>query len=112
MITAAPFENIINTAPYYGIINSGLITFLEENTQKKLNEYYFYATLHNKRVSYLAEIFNDKASSEIINLEDEKRIKSSTAWQLNVTELINYEMKMEKLIEELKDLLKQIKNPN
>lgn len=108
----APFENIINTAPYEGIVNSGLITYLEEKTQKKLNEYYFYATLHNKRVFDLAQIFNDKASSpEIINLEEEQKIKSSTAWQLNVAELVNYEMKMEKLIE-LKVLLKEIRNPN
>jgi hypothetical protein len=89
-----------------------LITYLEEKTQKKLNEYYFYATLHNKRVFDLAQIFNDKASSpEIINLEEEQKIKSSTAWQLNVAELVNYEMKMEKLIE-LKVLLKEIRNPN
>lgn len=113
MTTTAPFENIINTAPYEGIVNSGLITYLEEKTQKKLNEYYFYATLHNKRVFDLAQIFNDKASSpEIINLEEEQKIKSSTAWQLNVAELVNYEMKMEKLIEELKVLLKEIRNPN
>lgn len=112
MTTTAPFENIINTAPYEGIVNSGLITYLEEKTQKKLNEYYFYATLHNKRVFDLAQIFNDKASSpEIINLEEEQKIKSSTAWQLNVAELVNYEMKMEKLIE-LKVLLKEIRNPN
>jgi hypothetical protein len=113
MTTTAPFENIINTAPYEGIVNSGLITYLEEKTQKKLNEYYFYATLHNKRVFDLAQIFNDKASSpEIINLEEEQKIKSSTAWQLNVAELVNYEMKIEKLIEELKVLLKEIRNPN
>jgi len=40
-----------------------------------------------------------------------KRIKSSTAYQLNVAELINYEIEMEKLIEEVKDLLSEIKNP-
>jgi hypothetical protein len=105
-INPAPYENIINTAPYNGILNSGLITYLEEDTQNKLNTFYFYASLHNKRIYDLAQIFNDKASSpEIKNLKDEQVIKSSTAWQLNVAQLINYEMEMQKLIPELKTLL-------
>jgi hypothetical protein len=106
LTNAAPFENIINITIYQGIVNSGLITYLREKTQKKLNGYYFYATLHNKRVYDLAQIFNNKASSpEIKDAEDEKKIKSSVAWQLNVAELINYEMEMQKLMPEVKELL-------
>jgi hypothetical protein len=118
IINTAPYEgiqysqNIINITPYEGIVNSGLITHLEEETQKKLNEYYFIATLHNKRMYDLAQIFNNKASSSgFITLEDEQKITSSLAWHLNEIELTKYEKRMQELMPELKLLLHdEIKN--
>ena len=112
IITTAPnlpiqySQNIINTAPYDGIVNSGLITYLKEETQKKLNEYYFLVTMHNKRMYDLAQIFNNKASSlEIETVEDEEKITLSLAWHLNEGELTKYEEKMKELTPELKKLL-------
>ena len=87
-------QNIINTASYDGIVDSGLIIYLKEETQEKLNEYYFLITMHNKRMFDLAQIFNNKASSlETEKVEEEEKITSSLAWHLNEGELTKYEKK-------------------
>lgn len=99
------FQNIINTVPYNGIVNSGLITHLNEETQNKLNEYYAYAVLHNKRMFDLAQIYNDKASSSEFKFEDIEPLTDSLAWGINESELIRYESEMQKLRPELKKLL-------
>jgi hypothetical protein len=105
------FQNIINTAIYDGIVNSGLITYLKEETQTKLNKYYAYAALHNKRMFHMAQIYNDKASSSEFKFEDIGKLTSSFAWGLNEAELTRYESEMQKLLPELKELLdKEIEN--
>lgn len=99
-------ENIINTAPYDGVVNSGLITYLKDKTQEKLNDYYFLATVHNKRMYFMAQIYNNKASSTEFKLEiDLRKITESEAWKLNETELTTYEKKMKDLIPEVRQLL-------
>lgn len=98
-------QNIINTAIYDGIVNSGLITYLNEQTQSKLNTYYFYAALHNKRMFDMAKIYNNRASALDFKFEDIQKLTSSLAWDLNETELTKYENEMKKLIPELQGLL-------
>lgn len=80
------FQNIINTVPYNGIVNSGLITYLDEKTQDKLNKYYTYAALHNKRMFDLAQIYNDKASSAEFKMEDIEPLWRTLAWAINESE--------------------------
>jgi hypothetical protein len=88
-------ENIINIYPYEGIINSGLITYLKVDTQKKLNDYYFVASVHNKRMYSLAEIYNNKGSTiEFKFPQDLPTITESESWKLNETELTRYEKMM------------------
>lgn len=98
-------ENIINKAPYDGIVNSGLITYLKEKVQSKLNTYYFYVDVHNKRMFNLAQIYNVKASSPGFKFEDIKPLTESYAWKLNIFELTKYEEEMKKMLPELKTLL-------
>jgi hypothetical protein len=103
--TKAYHQNIINTAIYDGILNSGLITYLNEQTQSKLNTYYFYAALHNKRMFDMAKIYNNRASAPDFKFEDIQKLTSSLAWDLNEIELTKYGNEMKKLIPELRGLL-------
>ena len=104
-------EILIDKSPYDGILNSGLITYLGEETQDKLNTYYFYVDAHNKRMFSLVEIYNDKASSPEFKFEDIGKLRSSLAWKLNISELTKYEKKMHDMVDELKRLLDdEIKN--
>ena len=98
-------ENIINKAPYDGIVNSGLITYLEKETQSKLNTYYFYVDLHNKRMFNLAQIYNDRGSSPEFSDKDVPSLLKSLAWKSNISELTKYEVEMKKMVPELKKLL-------
>jgi len=56
-------QNIINTSSYQSVINSGLITYFQKETQKELNSYYFYITMHNKRIFFMAEMANNTLNS-------------------------------------------------
>lgn len=104
-------ENIINKAPYDGIVNSGLITYLKDEIQREFSTYYFYVDLHNKRMFNLAQVYNIKASSTEFNDEDIVKLRSSPAWKLNISEFTNYEEKMKKMIPDLKIILDdEIKN--
>lgn len=104
--SAAYSDNIVNTAPYDGIVNSGLITYLEDRTQEKLNDYFFFAAVHNKRMYFMAQIYNNKASSTEFNLEtDLNEITESEAWKLNEVELTTYEKKMKDLIPQIRQSL-------
>lgn len=99
-------ENIINIMVYQGLANSGLITYLDVDTQAKLNEYFFIADVHNKRMYSMSEVYNYKASIKDFKIpEDLKAITNSEAWKLNEIELTNYEKKMKALMPEIKDLL-------
>lgn len=103
--TKAYHQNIINTAIYDGIVNSGLITYLKEQTQSKLNTYYFHAALHNKRMFDMGKIYNNRASAPDFKFEDIQKLTSSLAWELNEIELTTYENEMKKLIPELQGLI-------
>jgi DUF1680 family protein len=97
--------------PNLELYDAGLITYLKEETQNKLNTYYFYATLHNKRTYDLAGIYNDKASLTEFRIEDIERLTETLAWQLNERELTKYEEDMKELIPKVKRLLDdEIKN--
>ncbi len=84
-------ENVINTTSYQSIVNSGLITYFQKDTQEQLNSYYFYATVHNKRIYDMAQMFNNKMNSSDFNENDIKKLTDSHAWILNENELTKYE---------------------
>jgi hypothetical protein len=70
-----------------------------------LNEYYAYATLHNKRMFDLSQIYNEKASSPEFKFEDIETLWRTLAWAINESELIRYESEMQKIRPKLKELL-------